>query len=89
MLMEKGEFNERIRINPSISETHYCVNYTVTEQIETSEDKKYYFRDIMLCIIWDKTLCYYRSKSAITTQMVLYSTEVEISSNKSHSGSNS
>lgn len=41
VLMERGECNERIRINPSISETHYCVNYTVTEQ--TSEDKKILF----------------------------------------------
>lgn len=41
--MKRGGFNERIRINPSISETHYCVNYTVTGQIDTSEDKKILF----------------------------------------------
>lgn len=41
--MEKGECNECIRIDPSISKTQYCVNYTVTEQIDTSEDKKILF----------------------------------------------
>lgn len=39
--MERGECDERIRINPIISETHYYVNYTDTEQ--TSEDKKILF----------------------------------------------
>lgn len=29
VLIERGECNERIRINPSISETLYCVNYFI------------------------------------------------------------